>query len=494
MDSIKMEAGMLESPCSPPPSSSPHHQQFLFHLMRMRHFQTAVSDPLLLPSRPYLPEGHLQYAKRPLPVHLDQPLDFSAKKSRMDSSPSTAGWFHPRSSNGGEESREFSAAAAEAFISVAAAAAAASAAAGGGGDLNKHDSLGSDGHSDLSTSHSPQSNGSPRQEDLLYGHHSGPPGGQSLRLHPRAAANPEEEDNEVRERENSRSPPRLAIPSPSPSPEADPHQLSRHHHHNGLLTTVASLAQPSLPLLRAPIGGSLSADPHTPPPGEYKPALLGLPLPYFGGTSAAANKMGNPYALSLAIGSPANGGYRPTHHHAAHDSSPPRSASSGGGGGGGGPESMSELTKIAVTSNQKYAEFRENMLRNMENGRSVKNTKKAAAGDLNRSYSPATSGSSGVTTSTPTAESHMLLAAQRQSSSEERSGGENKDEAYWERRRKNNEAAKRSRDARRQKENEIAVRASFLEQENIQLKLELVQLRTELGSLRQQVHQQVRAN
>jgi hypothetical protein len=486
---------MLESPCSPPPSSSssPHHQQFLFHLMRMRHFQTAVSDPLLLPSRPYLPEGsngHLQFAKRPLPVHLDQPLDFSAKKSRMDSSPSPAGWFHQRSSSG-EENREFSAAAAEAFISVAAAAAVANAAA----DINKHDSLGSDGHSDLSTSHSPQSNGSPRQEDLLYGHHSGPPGGQSLRLHPRAAANPEEEDNEDGERENSRSPPRLAIPSPSPSPpEADPHQLSRHHHHNGLLTTVASLAQPSLPLLRAPIGGNLSADPHTPPPpGEYKPALLGLPLPYFGGTSAAANKMGNPYALSLAIGSPANGGYRPSHHHGVHDSSPPRSVSSGGGGGGGGPESMSELTKIAVTSNQKYAEFRENMLRNMENGRSVKNTKKAAAGDLNRSYSPATSGSS-VTTSTPTAESHMLLAAQRQSSSEERSGGENKDEAYWERRRKNNEAAKRSRDARRQKENEIAVRASFLEQENIQLKLELVQLRTELGSLRQQVHQQVRAN
>jgi hypothetical protein len=456
--------------------------------MRMRHFQTAVTDPLLLPSRPYLPEGHLQYAKRPLPVHLDQPLDFSAKKSRMDSSPSAAGWFHQRN-NSGEENREFSAVATEAFISVAAAAAAASAAAGGG-DINKHDSLGSDGHSDLSTSHSPQSNGSPRQEDLLYGHHSGPPGGQSLRLHPRAAANQEEEDNEVRKRENSRSPPRLAIPSPSPSPEADPHQLSQRHHHNGLLTTVASLAQPSLPLLRAPMSGSLPADPHTPPPG----ALLGLPLPFFGGASAAANKMGNPYALSLAIGSPANGAYRPSHHHAAHDSSPPRSASSGGGGG---PESMSELTKIAVTSNQKYAEFRENMLRNMENGRSVKNTKKAAGGgggDLNRSYSPATSGSS-VTTSTPTAESHMLLAAQRQSSSEERnSGGENKDEAYWERRRKNNEAAKRSRDARRQKENEIAVRASFLEQENIQLKLELVQLRTELGSLRQQVHQQVRAN
>ena len=62
-----------------------------------------------------------------------------------------------------------------------------------------------------------------------------------------------------------------------------------------------------------------------------------------------------------------------------------------------------------------------------------------------------------------------------------------KDAAYWERRRKNNEAAKRSRDARRMKENEVAVRASFLEQENIQLKMELVQLRTELGAMRDQI-------
>lgn len=40
-----------------------------------------------------------------------------------------------------------------------------------------------------------------------------------------------------------------------------------------------------------------------------------------------------------------------------------------------------------------------------------------------------------------------------------------KDAAYWERRRKNNEAAKRSRDARRAKEDEIAIRAAFLEQQ-----------------------------
>lgn len=40
-----------------------------------------------------------------------------------------------------------------------------------------------------------------------------------------------------------------------------------------------------------------------------------------------------------------------------------------------------------------------------------------------------------------------------------------KDEKYWARRRKNNMAAKRSRDARRLKENQIAMRANFLEKE-----------------------------
>jgi hypothetical protein len=42
---------------------------------------------------------------------------------------------------------------------------------------------------------------------------------------------------------------------------------------------------------------------------------------------------------------------------------------------------------------------------------------------------------------------------------------EQKDDKYWARRKKNNMAAKRSRDIRRIKENQIAVRAAFLESE-----------------------------
>ncbi|PVD26579.1 hypothetical protein C0Q70_14256 [Pomacea canaliculata] len=59
-----------------------------------------------------------------------------------------------------------------------------------------------------------------------------------------------------------------------------------------------------------------------------------------------------------------------------------------------------------------------------------------------------------------------------------------KDDAYWERRRKNNDAAKRSRDARRAKEDEIAIRAALLEQENLKLRVEVAALKSETARLR----------
>lgn len=62
------------------------------------------------------------------------------------------------------------------------------------------------------------------------------------------------------------------------------------------------------------------------------------------------------------------------------------------------------------------------------------------------------------------------------------------DPTYWEKRRKNNEAAKRSRDARRAKEDEIAIRCAFLEQENVKLKYETMSLRNELERLRKVVY------
>jgi len=59
-----------------------------------------------------------------------------------------------------------------------------------------------------------------------------------------------------------------------------------------------------------------------------------------------------------------------------------------------------------------------------------------------------------------------------------------KDEKYWARRRKNNLAAKRSRDARRVKENQIAIRAAYLEKENQKLREQLDKLTRENMMLR----------
>lgn len=60
-------------------------------------------------------------------------------------------------------------------------------------------------------------------------------------------------------------------------------------------------------------------------------------------------------------------------------------------------------------------------------------------------------------------------------------GTSTQDEKYWTRRKKNNVAAKRSRDARRLKENQITIRAAFLEKENTALRTEVAELRKEVG-------------
>lgn len=62
-------------------------------------------------------------------------------------------------------------------------------------------------------------------------------------------------------------------------------------------------------------------------------------------------------------------------------------------------------------------------------------------------------------------------------------GGQTKDSAYYERRRKNNEAAKKSRDRRRQKEDELAVRTRYLEQENMFLRVQLAAIKKQLAHM-----------
>merc|ERR1719153_1182138 len=71
-----------------------------------------------------------------------------------------------------------------------------------------------------------------------------------------------------------------------------------------------------------------------------------------------------------------------------------------------------------------------------------------------------------------------------------------KDEKYWEKRMKNKVATRRSREARRLKENQIALRAAYLEKENKVMKRELedsqfkkTKLETEIELLKQKLAQ-----
>jgi len=59
-----------------------------------------------------------------------------------------------------------------------------------------------------------------------------------------------------------------------------------------------------------------------------------------------------------------------------------------------------------------------------------------------------------------------------------------KDDKYFERRRRNNAAAKKSRDSRKNREDEIATRAAFLEKENAVLRAQVATLREEAQNLR----------
>ncbi|KAK4882808.1 hypothetical protein RN001_006127 [Aquatica leii] len=61
---------------------------------------------------------------------------------------------------------------------------------------------------------------------------------------------------------------------------------------------------------------------------------------------------------------------------------------------------------------------------------------------------------------------------------------EQKDDKYFERRRRNNQAAKKSRDARKLREDQVALKAAILEHENAILRAQILTLRDEATTLR----------
>lgn len=60
------------------------------------------------------------------------------------------------------------------------------------------------------------------------------------------------------------------------------------------------------------------------------------------------------------------------------------------------------------------------------------------------------------------------------SAAEDANNGPTNRESYWERRKKNNASAKKSRDARKAREQEIQIKAAFLERENLRMLTQLM--------------------
>ena len=79
----------------------------------------------------------------------------------------------------------------------------------------------------------------------------------------------------------------------------------------------------------------------------------------------------------------------------------------------------------------------------------------------------------------------LTHSASRRARSEKKAIPEDlKDNKYFERRKRNNTAAKKSRDARKSREDDVAVRAAFLEKQNAILRAQVGTLRDEANSLR----------
>ncbi|XP_031634666.1 uncharacterized protein LOC116347973 [Contarinia nasturtii] len=87
----------------------------------------------------------------------------------------------------------------------------------------------------------------------------------------------------------------------------------------------------------------------------------------------------------------------------------------------------------------------------------------------------------------PSIDNFQCILNRRQRGEKRPIPDEQKDEKYFERRKRNNEAAKKSRDARKIREDRIAFRAALLEQENAILRAQILALREELATLQQMI-------
>lgn len=242
--------------------------------------------------------------------------------------------------------------------------------------------------------------------------------------------------------------------------------------------------------------GSLDSNPPTPPiplhmGGKWPLAAPGLPLirPLIGLPSVQEPNLATPEVLAMArLKSNPTLALRKMQAVAAAVTASKLSSPIFN-------DTPTELQKVNQESMQQYNYFRENMLRQLtlaklkrrRRSNSPTNTVDMSlqiSNDISNPSSPSTNVSA-TSSSNDTSSSSPESGQETSASTPKRARrDDHRDEAYWERRKKNNEAAKRSRDARRAKEDEIAIRAAFLEQENVQLKWEVARLKTETCRLK----------
>lgn len=151
--------------------------------------------------------------------------------------------------------------------------------------------------------------------------------------------------------------------------------------------------------------------------------------------------------------------------------------------------SVGSATVYDNESATKYALFRKQILGQITNGNRIISTSTKRTRSTSRSSvdsHPSIESSPHIDTTITnsinmTKNTEQNIANNNNVVSNSNSSVSEKDESYRERRRKNNAAAKKSRDRRRYKEDEIAIRAAFLERENLELKFENAALRKQLA-------------
>lgn len=137
------------------------------------------------------------------------------------------------------------------------------------------------------------------------------------------------------------------------------------------------------------------------------------------------------------------------------------------------PLALASFSTVNAESNEKFDVYRRNMLKQI----------RAANGGQ-----PTISNPKMRRVSSRAADCESTSNADSVNHNSDSSNSGVKDSAYYERRRKNNAAAKKSRDRRRIKEDEIAIRASFLESENRELQAELASSRKQLAEYKSELN------